>query len=209
MHCAFPASFLSKIPNTPKLPPIPGKKFTWAVLKLWDLSLYLWVIQTIHVQPADIPIDRVTSMFINYGDGLVFWFAWMNHLLCPMAFSYYMKCCRKYKAWAIRHALQVSSNFYRDCAVAYIRHTPYGIFYCDSLNCDPIWVKPAKPSHAVRGRGLFVFKGGYDARTRKHVKRVIFFSNGRCMRAHVKGCQKQQNLEKWVRFSTLEIVIRV
>ena len=26
MHCAFPASFLGKIPNTPKLLPMPGKK---------------------------------------------------------------------------------------------------------------------------------------------------------------------------------------
>ena len=41
MHCAFPASFLGKIPNTPKLLPMPGKKFTWAVLKLWDLCLYI------------------------------------------------------------------------------------------------------------------------------------------------------------------------
>ena len=41
MHCAFPASFLGKIPNTPKLFPMPGKKFTWAVLKLWDLCLYI------------------------------------------------------------------------------------------------------------------------------------------------------------------------
>ena len=41
MHCAFLASFLGKIPNTPKLFPMPGKKFTWAVLKLWDLCLYI------------------------------------------------------------------------------------------------------------------------------------------------------------------------
>ena len=41
MHCAFSASFLGKIPNTPKLLPMPGKKFTWAVLKLWDLCLYI------------------------------------------------------------------------------------------------------------------------------------------------------------------------
>ena len=41
MHCAFPASFLGKIPNTPKLLPMSGKKFTWAVLKLWDLCLYI------------------------------------------------------------------------------------------------------------------------------------------------------------------------
>ena len=34
---------------------------------------------------------RVTSMFINKGEGLVFWFAWMNHckvqLHCSMAFA--------------------------------------------------------------------------------------------------------------------------
>ena len=41
MYCAFPASFLGKIPNTPKLLPMPGKKFTWTVLKLWDLCLYI------------------------------------------------------------------------------------------------------------------------------------------------------------------------
>ena len=41
MHCEFSASFLGKIPNTPKLLPMPGKKFTWAVLKLWDLCLYI------------------------------------------------------------------------------------------------------------------------------------------------------------------------
>ena len=40
-----------------------------------------------------------------------------------------------------------------------------------------------------------VFKGGYDAHTRKQVK-MLGFSNSRCTRVHWKGCQKQQNLGK-------------
>ena len=58
MHYAFPASFLGKIPNTPKLLPMPGKKFTWAVLKLWDLCLYICVWHTLRVRPQ-------TKAFIN------------------------------------------------------------------------------------------------------------------------------------------------
>ena len=45
--------------------------------------------------------------------------------------------------------------------------------------------------HSPRGGGAIVFKGGYDSRTRKHLKRVIFllflfvfFFNSRCTCVH-------------------------
>ena len=59
------------------------------------------------------------------------------------------------------------------------------------------------------GGGALVFKGGYNARTRKQVKRVGFvFLTMQPMyarRAYIKkGCQKQQNLEKVYVFQPLK-----
>ena len=57
-------------------------------------------------------------------------------------------------------------------------------------------------------RGPLVFKGGYDALTRKQVKWVIFFQQS--MYAFtLKSVSKTAKFGKRVRFSTLEIVIRV
>ena len=52
--------------------------------------------------------------------------------------------------------------------------------------------------------GALVFKGGYDARTTKHVKRVVFLSNSRCTRVIEKGVKNSQIWKKSM-FSTLQL----
>ena len=60
-------------------------------------------------------------------------------------------------------------------------------------------------SWARGGGGTLVFKGGYDARTRKQVKRVVFLTMQPVYARTLKRprCQKQQNLEKGYVFQPL------
>ena len=83
MHCAFPASFLGKIPNTPKLFPMPGKKFTWAVLKLWDLCLYICGMTNLKIIAAT---SRPTSLNVN--KPLQRWLLGAESSLCGRCFGF-------------------------------------------------------------------------------------------------------------------------
>ena len=61
-----------------------------------------------------------------------------------------------------------------------------------------------------RPGGALVFKGEYDARTRKQVERVVFFPPTVDVRAYIeKGVKNGKIWRIGLCFSTLEIVIRV